>query len=57
MESSYGSFGFPSASRTPGDVAATIYERLGIDPEATVYDRQRRPHPVLPQGRVIGGMI
>jgi hypothetical protein len=57
MESSYGSFGFPSASRTPGDVAATIYERLGIDPEATVYDRQRRPHPVLPQGRVVGGMI
>jgi hypothetical protein len=42
---------------TPGDIAATIYERLGIDPEATLYDRQRRPHPVLPQGRVIGGMV
>jgi uncharacterized protein DUF1501 len=42
---------------TPGDIAATIYHFLGIDPEATLYDRQRRPHPVLPQGRVIAGLM
>jgi uncharacterized protein (DUF1501 family) len=37
----------------PGDVAATVYHALGIDPEALLYDRQRRPMPVLPQGRPI----
>jgi hypothetical protein len=49
---------FPtSASWTPGDVAATIYQTIGIDPEATLFDRQHRPHPVLPQGRVIPGIF
>jgi hypothetical protein len=42
---------------TPGDVAATIYQAIGIDQERTLYDSQRRPHPVLPQGRVISGMF
>ncbi len=41
----------------PGDVAASIYHALGIDPETTLYDRQRRPNPVLPAGRVIGGVF
>ncbi len=49
---------FPiGASYTPADVAATLYHALGIDPEATLYDRQSRPHPVLPQGRVIPGLL
>ena len=37
----------------PGDVAATIYAALGIDPDTLLYDRQNRPLPVLPEGRVI----
>jgi hypothetical protein len=41
----------------PGDVAATIYRALGIDAEAMLYDRQRRPIPVLPHGRVIPGLF
>jgi hypothetical protein len=41
----------------PADVAASIYHALGIDPETTLYDRQRRPYPVLPAGRVIAGMF
>lgn len=49
---------FPtSASWTPGDVAATIYQAIGIDQEATLLDRQHRPHSVLPQGRVIPGIF
>ena len=41
----------------PGDVAASIYHALGINPEITLYDRQRRPNPVLPHGRVIPGLF
>ncbi len=41
----------------PGDVAATIYHALGIDAETTIYDRLRRPMPVLPAGRVIAGVF
>lgn len=49
---------FPtSAGWTPGDVAASIYHAIGIDQEATLYDRQHRPHAVLPQGRVIPGLF
>jgi hypothetical protein len=40
----------------PADVAASIYHAIGIDPETVLYDRQRRPLPVLPAGRVIHGM-
>lgn len=41
----------------PADIAATIYHALGIDPETTLFDRQRRPMPVLPAGRVIPGVF
>jgi hypothetical protein len=44
-------------AHTPGDVAATIYHALGIDPETLLYDRQRRPHPVLPEGEPIPGLL
>jgi hypothetical protein len=46
-----------TAPHGPGDVAATIYHALGIHPDATLYDRQRRPNPVLPHGRVIPCMF
>jgi hypothetical protein len=42
---------------TPGDVAATLYQALGVDAAAFVTDRQNRPHPVLPEGRVIPGLL
>jgi hypothetical protein len=42
---------------TPGDVAASLYHALGIDSEAMLHDREGRPQPVLPQGRVIPGLF
>lgn len=49
---------FPtSAPHGPGDIAATIYRAIGIDPATTLYDRQHRPLPVLPQGEAIAGVL
>ena len=42
---------------TPGDVLATIYHVLGIDPRQTFYDSSRRPIPVLPEGHAIRELI
>src|SRR5581483_8010239 len=36
-----------------GDVCATIYQCLGIDPEMTVQDRSGRPHPIANGGKPI----
>jgi hypothetical protein len=41
----------------PGDVAATIYRAIGIDPNTLLYDRQNRPLPVLPHGEPIAGVL
>jgi hypothetical protein len=38
---------------TPADVAATIYQAIGISGETLLYDRQNRPLPVLPEGQPI----
>jgi len=38
---------------SPEDLAATIYHALGIDPEARIYDAQRRPVPIVDGGRPI----
>jgi hypothetical protein len=49
---------FPTTRRfSPGDVAATIYQAIGIDPATILYDRQNRPLPVLPQGEAIAGVL
>jgi hypothetical protein len=37
----------------PGDLLATIYHSLGIDPEGSVLDRQNRPVRIVPEGRPI----
>jgi hypothetical protein len=37
----------------PADIAATMYQCLGIEPETRVPDRQGRPSPVLDHGRPI----
>jgi hypothetical protein len=42
---------------SPGDVAATIYKAVGIDPGAILYDRADRPHPVLPEGAAIAEVL
>jgi hypothetical protein len=42
---------------SPGDVAATLYQAIGIDPNIMLCDRQNRPLPVLPQGRPIPGVL
>ena len=50
--------GFPKGpGYTPGDVAATVYQALGIDPDTLLYDRQHRPLPVLPLGQAIPGVF
>jgi uncharacterized protein (DUF1501 family) len=33
---------------TPPEILATIYEQLGINPNAMLYDEQKRPIPILP---------
>jgi hypothetical protein len=37
----------------PGDLLATIYHALGIDPETTVHDRENRPLRIVPTGQAI----
>ena len=35
---------------TPKELVATLYAKLGIDPETTFHDRLNRPIPVVPNG-------
>lgn len=42
---------------SPSDVAATIYRAIGIPTDQRLYDRQRRPHFVLPDGEPIPGVL
>ncbi len=49
---------FPTGpAYSPGDIAATIYRALAIDPTTLLYDRQNRPLPVLPHGEPIPGVL
>lgn len=41
----------------PGDVAATIYTALGVNVGMTLHDKQNREIPLLPEGRVIPGIL
>jgi hypothetical protein len=38
----------------PADAAATVYHALGIDPHATIQDREGRPVPIQTTGEAIG---
>lgn len=38
---------------SPGDIVATMYRQLGIDPRHTIYDALERPHTVVPKGRIV----
>jgi uncharacterized protein (DUF1501 family) len=42
---------------SPEDLAATIFDRLGIDPESRIADAQGRPVPLVDGGRVIRPII
>ncbi|MEY3460153.1 MAG: hypothetical protein RL215_3310 [Planctomycetota bacterium] len=41
---------------TGGDVTATIFHLLGIDPSGVFHDRENRPHPIT-RGEPIAGML
>jgi len=41
----------------PGDLLATMYHAIGIDPRATVIDRQNRPIPILSDGEPIRELV
>jgi len=38
---------------SPGDLVATIYQQLGVDPETTVPDQVGRPMPITHGGQPI----
>jgi len=42
---------------SPADVAATLYQAIGLSPETMVHDRQNRPLPLCPEGRAIPGIL
>ena len=42
---------------TPGDILATLYRLLGVDPKMHIYDTLGRPHQLVPSGRVIQELI
>ncbi len=46
-----------TAGYSPADVAATIYQALGIDLETRLRDRENRPHTLLDHGRPIPGVL
>lgn len=41
----------------PADIAATVYDALGIPLETRLPDQQGRPHPVLDHGQTITGVL
>jgi hypothetical protein len=50
--------GFPADRPvTPGDLVATVYTLLGVDPFQEIYDSQARPHRIVPKGDVIHELI
>jgi hypothetical protein len=38
---------------SPEDLAATVFDALGIDPHGTITDRQDRPVPLVDGGRAL----
>lgn len=44
-------------SYTPADIAATIYQAVGIDTERRLLDRENRPHHVLDHGQPIAEIL
>ena len=42
---------------TPGDILATMYRLLGIDPHMELYDRTNRPHRIVLKGEVVEELL
>jgi hypothetical protein len=42
---------------SPGDIIATLYHSLGVDPGMSIHDVLDRPHPLVPTGRVINELL
>ncbi len=42
---------------TPGDIVATMYHCLGIEPDAEMHDRLARPFPLVPAGSVLRELL
>jgi hypothetical protein len=42
---------------SPGDIVATMYRLLGVDPKKQIYDALNRPHQLVPKGRVLQELI
>ncbi len=42
---------------SPGDIIATLYHLLGVDPAMNIYDVLDRPHPLVPTGRVMNELL
>ena len=40
-----------------GDIAATFYHLVGVDPEATVPDHGLRPNPISHGGGVVNALL
>jgi len=41
---------------SPADLSATIFDSLGIDPHATIQDKEGRPVPLVDGGQVVRGL-
>lgn len=41
----------------PGDVLATLYRLLGVDPKMNIYDVLDRPHQLVPNGKVVQQLL
>ncbi|MCA1685515.1 MAG: DUF1501 domain-containing protein, partial [Planctomycetia bacterium] len=39
---------------TPGDLVATLYHALGVDPHSLILDQQRRPYPLVEGEPLLG---
>ncbi|MEX2188276.1 MAG: DUF1501 domain-containing protein [Pirellulales bacterium] len=49
---------FPATTPvSPGDIQATLYRQLGLDPHGTEYDSFGRPHRLVPAGEVVGDLL
>jgi hypothetical protein len=42
---------------SPGDLVATIYQQLGVDPEATVPDQVGRPMSITHGGQPVRAIL
>ncbi len=42
---------------SPKDILATIYHLLGLNPETLLYDRTKRPLPLVPDAEVLSDVL